>query len=63
MTVEERRGVPGLDPARAGVIVAGALIACAVLEAAGLDGLVVSERDILDGVALQAVSPDGEYQV
>lgn len=64
MTVERRRSVPGLDPARAGVIAAGALIACAVLEAAGAGGMVVSERDLLDGVALAAVgSPDGEFRL
>ena len=56
MTVAERRSVPGLDPARAGVIVAGALIVAAVLDAAGLDGLMVSERNLLDGVALEALA-------
>jgi exopolyphosphatase/guanosine-5'-triphosphate,3'-diphosphate pyrophosphatase len=56
MTVAERRSVPGLDPARAGVIVAGAVIVAAVLEAAALDGLMVSERDLLDGVALEALA-------
>lgn len=59
MTVEQRRSVPGLDPARAGVIAAGALIACSVLEAVGADGMVVSERDLLDGVALAAVRTSG----
>jgi exopolyphosphatase/pppGpp-phosphohydrolase len=39
------------------VIVAGAVIAVAVLEEAGLDGLVVSERDLLDGVVLMALDP------
>lgn len=53
----ERRAIPGLDPARAGVIVAGALIASAVLEVAGSAELVVSERDLLDGVVLAALDP------
>jgi len=57
LPVARRREVPGLDPARAGVIVAGAAIAAVVLEAAGLDELVVSERDLLDGVVLAAVDP------
>jgi exopolyphosphatase/guanosine-5'-triphosphate,3'-diphosphate pyrophosphatase len=52
MTTAERRGVPGLEPARAGVIVAGAAIVAVVLEAAGLDEMTVSEQDLLDGVAL-----------
>jgi exopolyphosphatase/guanosine-5'-triphosphate,3'-diphosphate pyrophosphatase len=57
MTVERRRTVPGLDPARAGVIVAGAVIAGVVLEEAGAQEMVVSERDLLDGVALAAMDP------
>lgn len=52
-----RREVPGLEPARAGVIVAGAAIAAAVLEAAGAGAISVSERDLLDGVALAAWDP------
>ena len=31
------------------------------LEAAGLDAMTVSERDLLDGVALAAAPPDGEF--
>lgn len=54
MPLERRREVPGLEPARAGVITAGATILAAVLEAAGRDDVMVSERDILDGVALAA---------
>ncbi len=56
LTLAERRSVPGLDPARAGVIVAGAVIVAAILDAAGLDGLMVSERNLLDGVALEALA-------
>jgi exopolyphosphatase/guanosine-5'-triphosphate,3'-diphosphate pyrophosphatase len=60
LTIEARRALPGLEPARAEVIPAGALIAAAVLEAADLDGLTVSERDLLDGLVLQAVSPSSD---
>ena len=56
----ERRRIPGLDPARAGVIVAGAAILAGVAEAAGAAEVVVSERDILDGAALAAVGALGE---
>ena len=52
MTVERRRGVPGLEPARAGVIVAGAAILAEVMSVVGAEVLTVSERDLLDGVAL-----------
>lgn len=57
LPVERRKAVPGLDPARAGVIVAGAVIAGVVLEEAGLSSMVVSERDLLDGVVLAAADP------
>jgi exopolyphosphatase/guanosine-5'-triphosphate,3'-diphosphate pyrophosphatase len=56
--------VPGLDPARAGVIVAGALIVAAAMDAAGLGGLMVSETDLLDGVALAAAGrPIGSFHL
>lgn len=52
MPVADRRRVPGLEPARAPVIVAGAAIALACLEAAGAGELSVSERDLLDGAVI-----------
>jgi len=54
VTVDERRKMRPLDPERAPVIVAGALIAREVLAFFGLDVLEISERDILDGAALAA---------
>ncbi len=50
----ERREIQGLDPARAPTIVAGVSILLEALAAFGLDGVQVSERDILWGVALDA---------
>jgi exopolyphosphatase/guanosine-5'-triphosphate,3'-diphosphate pyrophosphatase len=50
----ERRKLRPLDPDRAPVIVAGAVIAREVLGFFGLDKLEISERDILDGAALAA---------
>ena len=57
LPLERRREVPGLEPERARVIVAGALIAAAVLDSTGRDAMVVSERDLLDGVVLAAWDP------
>jgi exopolyphosphatase/guanosine-5'-triphosphate,3'-diphosphate pyrophosphatase len=57
MDVETRRGVAGMDPARADVIVAGALILKTILELAVLDRTTVSEHDILYGLVL--AGPDG----
>jgi exopolyphosphatase / guanosine-5'-triphosphate,3'-diphosphate pyrophosphatase len=54
MTVEERRRVRGLDPERAPAIVAGALIVAEAVRAAGQGVAMISETDLLDGVALAA---------
>jgi len=54
LPLEERRRIPALDPERAPVIVAGAAILLAVLDAYGLDAIRVSERDLLDGAVLAA---------
>jgi exopolyphosphatase / guanosine-5'-triphosphate,3'-diphosphate pyrophosphatase len=54
MPLDERKRVPGLDPERAPVIVAGAAILVAILDRYGLDSIRVSERDLLHGAALAA---------
>ena len=48
--------MPGLDPDRAPVIVAGCLIVREVLRRYGLDAIQFSVRDILDGAALEAAA-------
>src|SRR5690606_10595281 len=55
MTVEERRTLPYLHPGRADVIDAGALILSRVLRRVRTDTMVVSEADILDGIAWSLV--------
>jgi exopolyphosphatase / guanosine-5'-triphosphate,3'-diphosphate pyrophosphatase len=60
MTLEQRRNVPGLEPKRADVIVAGAIIASEVLRWAGADQMLVSDRGVRWGAAMQladGVSP------
>jgi exopolyphosphatase/guanosine-5'-triphosphate,3'-diphosphate pyrophosphatase len=52
LPLTERRRIPGLDPARAPVIVAGVAILLEVVRCFGLDRIEASERDILWGVAL-----------
>jgi exopolyphosphatase/guanosine-5'-triphosphate,3'-diphosphate pyrophosphatase len=54
LPLEERRRLPGLEPARAPVIVAGASILAELLAVYGLDAIRASERDLLDGAALEA---------
>ena len=54
LPLAERRELPGLDPERAPVIVAGAVIVDEVMKRYDLDELEVSERDLLHGAALEA---------
>jgi exopolyphosphatase/guanosine-5'-triphosphate,3'-diphosphate pyrophosphatase len=54
LPLEERRRVPALEPERAPVIVAGAVIVREVLELFNLDALEASEHDLLHGAALEA---------
>ena len=56
LPLAQRRELPGLEPERAPVIVAGAVIVREVLDRYGLDELEVSERDILHGAALEAAA-------
>jgi exopolyphosphatase / guanosine-5'-triphosphate,3'-diphosphate pyrophosphatase len=54
LPLAERRRLPGLEPARAPVIVAGVAIVAEALRFFGLDELEVSEHDLLTGAALAA---------
>jgi exopolyphosphatase / guanosine-5'-triphosphate,3'-diphosphate pyrophosphatase len=54
MTLAERMHVPGIEPGRASVIVAGLVVLRETLDAYGLDEIEVSERDILHGAAFAA---------
>ena len=59
LTVAERRDVPGLLPARAPVIVGGAIVLAEVLRTDRLDAIGFSVRDLLDGVAIALASHTG----
>src|SRR5262245_2026427 len=54
LPLAERREVTGLEPERASVIVAGAAILLEAMRYLGLGEIEVSERDLLDGAALEA---------
>jgi exopolyphosphatase/guanosine-5'-triphosphate,3'-diphosphate pyrophosphatase len=56
LPIAERALIPGLEPARAPVIVAGTTIVAVALAAVGADAMRVSERDLLDGAVLYADS-------
>ena len=50
MTRQQRLALPVMHPGRADVIGAGALVLRVVMERVGIDGVVASEHDILDGI-------------
>jgi exopolyphosphatase/guanosine-5'-triphosphate,3'-diphosphate pyrophosphatase len=56
LPLAERRLVPGLEPERAPVIVAGAVILREVMRHFRLAAIEASERDILYGIALEAAA-------
>ena len=58
MTVSETAAIPSLDPKRAPVILAGAIIAEGALAAVGIDEITVSEHDLLDGLASRVLSTE-----
>jgi exopolyphosphatase / guanosine-5'-triphosphate,3'-diphosphate pyrophosphatase len=55
MTHEQRAALPVMHPGRVDVIGAGALILRVIVDEIGADQVVVSEHDILDGVALSTL--------
>ncbi|MER5863853.1 Ppx/GppA phosphatase family protein [Kitasatospora sp. NPDC002040] len=56
MTHEQRAAIPVMHPGRVDVIGAGALVLLEIMERTGAAELVVSEHDILDGIAWSLVS-------
>jgi exopolyphosphatase/guanosine-5'-triphosphate,3'-diphosphate pyrophosphatase len=53
MTNEERAAIPVMPKGRGDVIVAGATILVNAMRRFGFDEAIVSETDILDGLALE----------
>ncbi len=54
-SVEDRRFNPGLEPARADIIVGGCCVLVGIFRYFGFDECVVSESDILDGLILSQI--------
>ncbi len=54
-TIAERSGLPGMEPARADVILAGAVLVEALLGATGAPEVIVSDRGLRHGLAVDAI--------
>jgi exopolyphosphatase / guanosine-5'-triphosphate,3'-diphosphate pyrophosphatase len=59
MDLQVRQSVKGMEPRRADVIVAGGIIALALLEHWGVNSLVVSDRGVRWGLAEELAEQDG----
>lgn len=57
MSIAEIEAIPSLDPARAPVLLGGAIVVARALAAVGASEVIVLESDILDGIALNADRP------
>jgi exopolyphosphatase/guanosine-5'-triphosphate,3'-diphosphate pyrophosphatase len=62
LPLDDRRRLPGLEPDRAPVIVAGAAILREILRRYGLGGIEASEHDLLHGAALAAAELPGREE-
>lgn len=58
--VRQRRERTGMEPARADVIVGGAVVLDTVMDELGFDELLVSESDILDGMVSEMLGATRE---
>ena len=58
LTVDEIRALPSMHPGRADVITGGALVEARIAARLKVQDLIVSESDILDGMALQVIDGD-----
>ncbi|MDW4906009.1 Ppx/GppA phosphatase family protein [Streptomyces sp. ADMS] len=59
-THAERAAIPSMHPGRVDVIGAGALVLLSIMERIGATEVVVSEHDILDGIAWSVAQPSAE---
>ena len=57
-SIEERAENPGLEPQRADVIVGGMCVLVSIMRRFGFDSCLVSESDILDGLAMSLAQSD-----
>jgi exopolyphosphatase / guanosine-5'-triphosphate,3'-diphosphate pyrophosphatase len=55
----ERSSIPGIKPARADLILAGAVVVQGVLQAGGFDGLETTEAGLREGVFFERLLTDG----
>ena len=63
LPVEQRREVPGLNPARADIVIAGAAILDTIMEELGIRELRVSERGLREGLLIDYLRRHGHGSI
>jgi exopolyphosphatase / guanosine-5'-triphosphate,3'-diphosphate pyrophosphatase len=64
LPLEERRKVPGINPERADIIIAGAAIIDTFMEELGIHGIRISERGLRDGLLVEYLTrQSGQFPV
>jgi exopolyphosphatase / guanosine-5'-triphosphate,3'-diphosphate pyrophosphatase len=58
MSLEERRKVPGLSPERADIVIGGAAILQTVMEVAGANSIIISDRGLREGIVVDRLLRD-----
>lgn len=61
-SLKERRTVPGLNPDRADIIVAGVTVVNQIMKVFDINSLKVSDRGIREGLILQMIAGDSEIE-
>jgi exopolyphosphatase/guanosine-5'-triphosphate,3'-diphosphate pyrophosphatase len=61
LSLEERRRIPGINPERADILVAGAAIIETLMDLIGLKEIQVSERSLRDGLLVDYLSRPGNF--
>lgn len=59
LSMEQRKQVPGMNPARADIIIAGAAVLETILELSGHSAFQVSDRGLRDGLVADALLQEG----
>jgi exopolyphosphatase/guanosine-5'-triphosphate,3'-diphosphate pyrophosphatase len=63
LPLRERRGIPGLEPGRADIIIAGAAILAASMERLGYDELRVSNDGLREGILLDLIRREDQRRL
>lgn len=62
LNLEERKQIPGLQPGRADIIIAGTIVLLETMEILGVAEIAVSDHDLLQAIVLNQTTFQGQWQ-